>query len=170
MLTKFAGLSAAIILGFTFFAFPVLADSAKSLGKSGDWESFTYSDKAGKVCYTASLPKRSLNAAKGRGETYLSVTHRPNDKSFDVVSFTAGYSFKKDAPAEIDVGGAKFDLYTAGDGAWARNDKAVLDAMLKGKALVVHGTPVKGDPTADTYSLDGFAKAYADIGKACGAK
>jgi hypothetical protein len=111
-----------------------------------------------------------LNAQKGRGETYISITHRPNDKSFDVVSVTAGYSFKKDAPAEIDIGGAKFDLYTTGDGAWARNDKAVIQAMLKGKALIIHGTPLKGDPTADTYSLDGFVKAYADIGKACGVK
>jgi hypothetical protein len=149
---------------------PALADSAKSLGKSGDWESFTYSDKSGKVCYTASLPKRSLNGPKGRGETYISITHRPNDKSLDVVSITAGYGFKKDAPAEIDIGGAKFDLYTTGDGAWARNDKAVVQAMLKGKSLIVHGTPAKGDPTADTYSLDGFPKAYADIGKACGVK
>ena len=75
-----------------------------------------------------------------------------------------------DAPAEIDVGGAKFDLYTSGDGAWARNDKAVVQAMLKGKSFVVHGVPAKGEPTADTYSLDGFPKAYADISKACGAK
>ncbi|MTJ79437.1 MAG: hypothetical protein F8N37_00215 [Telmatospirillum sp.] len=154
----------------TAIALPAFADSAKSLGKSGDWESFTYSDKSGKVCYTASLPKRSLNAPKGRGETYVSITHRPNDKSLDVVSVTAGYTFKKDSAAEIDIGGAKFDLYTTGDGAWARNDKAVVQAMLKGKSLVIHGTPAKGDQTADTYSLDGFAKAYADIGKACGVK
>ncbi|PKU25295.1 invasion associated locus B family protein [Telmatospirillum siberiense] len=168
----FAKLSHVSVLVFfaAIAATPVLADSAKPLGKSGDWESFTYSDKAGKVCYTASLPKRSLNAPKGRGETYLSITHRPNDKSFDVVSVTSGYAFKKDAPAEIDIGGAKFDLYTTGDGAWARNDKAVVQAMLKGKTLVVHGTPAKGEAIADTYSLDGFVKAYADIGKACGAK
>ncbi|MDR3438692.1 invasion associated locus B family protein [Telmatospirillum sp.] len=154
----------------TVTALPASADSAKSLGKSGDWESFAYTDKSGKVCYAASLPKRSLNAPKGRAETYVSITHRPNDKSFDVVSVAGGFTYKKDAPAEIDINGAKFDFYTTGDSAWARNDKAVVQAMLKGKSLVVHGTPVKGDQTADTYSLDGFVKAYADIGKACGAK
>lgn len=151
-------------------ATPAWADAAKSLGKSGDWEAFAYSDKAGKVCYTASLPKRSLNSAKGRGEVYVSITHRPTDKSFDVVSVNAGYGYKKEAPAEIDIAGAKFDLYSSGDTAWARNDKAVVQAMLKGKNMVVYGTPAKGEQTADTYSLDGFAKAYADIGKACGAK
>lgn len=170
MFSRLPSVSALVFLAAVLPALPVEADSAKPLGKSGDWESFTYTDKAGKVCYTASLPKRSLNAQKGRGETYLSITHRPNDKSFDVVSVTSGYSFKKDASAEIDIGGAKFDLYTTADGAWARNDKAVVQAMLKGKALVVHGTPAKGDPIADTYSLDGFVKAYADIAKACAVK
>jgi hypothetical protein len=168
MFPRLPSVSALVFLASLIPALPAQADSAKPLGKSGDWESFTYTDKAGKVCYSASLPKRSLNAPKGRGETYLSITHRPNDKSFDVVSITSGYSFKKDAPAEIDIGGAKFDLYTTNDGAWARNDKAVVQAMLKGKGLVIHGTPAKGDPIADTYSLDGFVKAYADIGKACG--
>jgi hypothetical protein len=34
--------------------------------------------------------------------------------------------------------------------------------------VIVHGQPVKGEASADTYALDGFAKAYAEIGKACG--
>ena len=146
------------------------ADSAKLLGKSGDWESFTYNEKGGKVCYLASQPTRSVGAAKGRGNVFFTITHRTTDKSIGVVSVTPGFTYKKDAPAELDVGGAKFDLYTTGDSAWARNDKAVVAALLKGKNVVVHGTPAKGDPVADTFSLDGFAKAYADINKACDVK
>ncbi len=165
----FARLAAISLLAVSV-ALPALADSAKSLGKSGEWESFAYTDKAGKVCYTASLPKRSLNSAKSRGETYVSVTHRPAEKSIGVVSVTAGYTFKKDAPAELDIGGDKFDLYTSGDTGWTRNDKAVVQAMLKKRTMVVHGTPHKGEATADTYSLEGFPKAYAEISKACGVK
>jgi hypothetical protein len=146
---------------------PVLADTAKSLGRFEDWEAFTYSDKTGRICYAASLPKRSLNSFKGRGEAYVSVTNRQADKSFGVISVTLGYAAKKDAPAELDVGGAKFDLYTTGDTAWARNDKAIVQAMLKGGSVVVHGTPTKGEQTADTYSLNGFAKAFGEIGKTC---
>ncbi len=52
------------------------ADSAKLLGKSGDWESFSFSDKSGKVCYMASLPKKSLNKPKVRGEPHL-TSDRP---------------------------------------------------------------------------------------------
>jgi len=147
------------------------ADSAKLLGKSGDWESFTYNEKGGKVCYMASQPKRSVGAAKDRGNVFFTVTHRTADKSIGVVSVDAGFTYKKDAPAELDVGGAKFDLYTTGASAWARNDKAVVAAMLKAKGTVItHGTPAKGEPVADTFSLDGFAKAYADINKACDIK
>ena len=146
------------------------AEPAKLLAKTGDWESFAYSDKAGKVCYAASKPKKQLAASKNRGETHLTVSHRPAEKSLGVISVAGGYGFKKDAIAELDIDGAKFDLFTSGDTAWARNDKAVVQAMLKGKTLVMHGTPAKGEATADTYSLAGFAAAYAEIGKACGVK
>lgn len=146
------------------------AEPAKLLSKTGDWESFAISDKTGKVCYAASKPKKQLGASKNRGETHLTVSHRPAEKSFGVISVAGGYSFKKDAIAELDVDGAKFDLFTTGDTAWARNDKAVVQAMLKGKTLVMHGTPAKGEATADTYALGGFAAAYAEIGKACGVK
>jgi hypothetical protein len=160
----------AIVFCTVLLATPALADSVKSLGKFGEWESFAYVERGGKVCYTASLPKRSLNSAKGRGEVYVSVTHRTTDKSIGVVSVAGGYPFKKDAPAEVDVGGAKFDLYTSGETAWTRDDKAVVQAMLKNKGMVVHGTPAKGETTVDTYSLDGFVRAYAEIGAACGVK
>jgi hypothetical protein len=167
----FARLAAAIgLIAALFVVSPALADSAKSLGKFGDWGAFAYSGKGGKVCYAVGKPKRSLGSPKGREEIYLTITHRPADKSFDVVSVTAGYTYKKDSAAEMDVGGAKFDLYTTEETAWARDDKAVVTAMLKGKSLVVHGTPVKGDPTADTYSLDGFVQAHTEIGKACATK
>lgn len=157
----------------TCFLAPLLAhgaDSAKLLSKSGDWESFTYNEKGGKVCYVASQPKRSVGAAKGRGNVFFTITHRTSDKSIGVVSVDAGFTYKKDAPAELDIGGAKFDLYTTGSSAWARNDKAVVAALLKGKSVIAHGTPQKGDPVADTFSLEGFPKAYAEINKACDLK
>lgn len=148
------------------------ADSAKLLGKSGEWESFTYNEKGGKVCYLASQPKHSVGGGKGRGNVFFTVTHRTADKSIGVVSVDAGFTYKKDAPAELDIGGAKFDLYTTGSTAWTRNDKAVVAALLKGKSktVIAHGTPAKGEAVADTFSLEGFAKAYAEINKACDVK
>jgi hypothetical protein len=131
---------------------PVLAqaaDSAKLISKSGDWESFTYPEKGGKVCYMASQPKKSIGAAKGRNNVFFTITHRTADKSIGVVSINAGFTYKPNAPAELDIGGAKFDLYTTADSAWARNDKALVAALLKAQ---------------------GTAIAYADINKACDVK
>jgi hypothetical protein len=166
MLAKFV--AAGLIAGLV--ATPVFAEEIKSLGISGDWKSFTYADKAGKVCYAATSPKRVGPPVKGRPEAFLTVTHRPAAKSFDVVSITAVAPYKKDAVPDVDIGGTKFEFYTQADTAWARNDKVVVQAMQKGKAVVVHGTPVKGDATADTFSLAGFTQAYAAIGRACGVK
>lgn len=167
MTTLPRALTAASLLAL-LAACPALADSAKPLGKFGDWSAFAYADKAGKVCYTVSQPKRSLNSPKGRADAYITITHRPNDKSFDVVSVSQGYSFKKDSVPELDISGARFDLYTQDVTAWTRNDKVVVQALLKSKTVVVHGQPAKGEPSADTYSLDGFVKAYGEISKACG--
>src|SRR5205809_90905 len=80
---------------------------------------------------------------------------------------------KKSSDASLDIGGAKFDLFTKGDSAWARTadlDKTIVEAMAKGKQAVVKGIPPKGQPTTDTYSLAGFAQALAMIDKACGIK
>ena len=162
--------SAILFLFVVSIAAPAWAETAHSLGKTGDWESFTYSDKAGKVCYATARPQRSQHAPKGRSATYISVTHRPAEKSIGIINVTGGYVYKKDEPAVITIDGHKFEIYTSADTAWSRNDKAVLQAMSKGKSLQISGTPAKGEPSLDLYSLEGFGAAYAAIGKACAVK
>jgi invasion protein IalB len=49
-------------------------------------------------------------------------------------------------------------------------DKALVDAMRAGKTVMVKGTSSRGTETTDSFSLGGFTKAYAEIGKACGIK
>jgi hypothetical protein len=159
-------------------ALPVLAaDTAapKSIGKFGDWEAFAQDGKAGKVCYTASLPKQSKNVPKGRQRAYTLVSNHPADKSFNVVGITAGFALKKGAGALLQVNGAKFDLYTVEQTAWSRDDKAVVTALAaaakaKAKTATFVGYPAKGEPVADVYALDGFGEARAAIDKACAGK
>lgn len=150
-----------------FLPLLALADNAKLLSRSGDWESFTYAEKGGKVCYMASKPKKSSGAPKNRASAYITITHRTADKSYGVVNVMQSVAYKKDSPPVLEIGGTKFTLYVSGDSAWARDDKAIVAAFLKAKTATVHGIPAKGDPVVDTYSLDGFMSAYMDIGKAC---
>ena len=86
------------------------------------------------------------------------------------VGFTAGYAYQKDSEAVVEVDGKKFTLFTHQDGAWAADakaDNALVQAMMKGRRLVIHGTSSRGTKTVDTYSLIGFTRAHKAIGKAC---
>ena len=84
------------------------------------------------------------------------VTHRPDENVANVVSFVEGHPLKEGSEVSLDVGGAKFDLFTKGDSAWAPTaelDKAIVEAMTKGKQAILKGTPRrKGRPTTDTLT------------------
>ncbi len=147
------------------------APGSKLIATHGDWEAYTFSDKNGKVCYIASLPK-SAGGAKDR-ETFASVTHRPADNANDVVAITAGYEYAAGSEVEVSIDGRAFKLFTSGDGAWAKDsatDREMVEAMKKGMTMKVTGNPAKGKPTTDTYSLSGFTASYQDISRACGVK
>ncbi len=147
--------------------------SAERLGSDGAWTAYAYGEKTGKVCYLAGEPKKSEPAGGKRKHPIAMVTHRPGEKIANVVSFVEGYTLKEASEVSLDVGGAKFDLFTKGDSAWARTpelDKSIVEAMTKGKQAVVKGTPQKGPATTDTYPLAGFAQALALIDKACDVK
>jgi Invasion associated locus B (IalB) protein len=108
-----------------------------------------------------------------RKHSVAMVTHRPGEKVANVVSFVEGYPLKEGSNVSLDIGGAKFDLFTKGDSAWARTaelDKAIVEAMAKAKQATVKSMPQKGPSTTDTYSLAGFAQALALIDKACDVK
>jgi hypothetical protein len=146
---------------------------AERLGAADAWTAYAYSEKSGRVCYLASEPKKSAPAGGKRKHPLAMVTHRPGEKIANVVSFVEGYPLKEGSEVSLDIGGAKFDLFTKGDSAWARTpelDKSIVEAMTKGKQAVVKGTPQKGPPTTDTYPLAGFAQALALIDKACDVK
>jgi len=166
--------SAGLLLA-TLVALPSAAFAAtpQSLGAFKDWGAFTFEENGQKVCYMASRPKKSEGNYKSRGEVHLLITHRPAEKSFDVVSVIAGYPFQPNSDAIIQVGNQSFRLFTDGETAWARDektDKALVEAIRSGRMLVVKGTSGRGTTTSDTYSLDGTGAAYDAINKACGVK
>jgi hypothetical protein len=143
------------------------------LGSEKGWTAYLDKDKTGQVCYLAGGAQKSEPANAKRKPPAVMVTHRPDEKVANVVSFDEGYPFKEGSVATLDIGGTKFELFTNGNKAWARTadlDKAIVEAMAKGTQAVVKGTPQKGPSTTDTYALAGFAQALAMIDKACGVK
>lgn len=168
--------AAVAALALTAFASSgALAAEPKVLGSFKDWNAFAFDEGGHKVCYMSSQPKKKEPATAKRGDIYVLVTHRPGEKSLDVVSFIAGYSFKKESEAVVELGGKAIKLFTDGETAWARDadtDKALVAALkdCKGKPMVMKGVSGRGTKTTDTYSLDGVTEAYNAINAACGVK
>lgn len=163
-----------IMLAFLLNVSVAKASVPQVIGEYGDWTAYYYKDSAGSVCYMASTPKKDEGKYTMRGEIYAVVTHRPSERSFDVVNFNAGYDFKRGAKVEVKIGAKTFDkIFTNGDKAWATNektDKEMVEAMKRGSRMVVHGVSSRGTKTKDTYSLTGFASAYRAISNKCKAR
>jgi hypothetical protein len=155
-------------------AYPLpAATPSQRLGTAEGWTAYTYEEKSGKVCFVTGEPRKSEPPHAKRRRPLAMVTHRPGEKVANVVSFVEGYPLREGSDVGLDIGGAKFDLFTKGDSAWARTaelDKAIVEAMARGKQAVVTATPQKGPMTTDSYSLAGFAQALAMIDKACEVK
>lgn len=147
-------------------------EAPKLLGKYGDWSAYTYKENGKNVCYMASTPKRDEGKYTQRGDIYAVVTHRPGEKSFDVVNFVAGYTYKKGSKVEIKIGKETFNnIFTDADKAWTlteKDDKALVAAMKRGERMIVKGVSSRGTQTKDTYSLSGFTRAYKVISAKCG--
>jgi invasion protein IalB len=143
------------------------------LGSAQGWEAYTDAGKGAKICYLIGKPSKSEPAGAKRSAIFASVTHRPGEKRTNEVSFTSGYLFKEGSDADLAIDGKTFSLFTNKDGAWTRDaatDKAVVEALAKGKQAVIKGTSARGTATTDTYALAGFAQALTQIDKACGVK
>ena len=152
---------------------PPAGTPSERLGAAASWTAYAYKEKSGRVCYLAAEPQKHEPAGRKHKHPLAMVTHRPGEKIANVVSFVEGYLLKEGSDVSLDIGGAKFDLFTKGDSAWARTaelDKAIVEAMAKGKQAVVKGVSQNGQPTTETYSLDGFPQALALIDKACDVK
>ncbi len=162
----------AIISGFILMtASAAQAAAPQLIGEYDDWAAYYYKDAKGMVCYMASTPKKDEGRYTKRGDIYVVVTHRPAEKSFDVVNFVAGYTYKRGSTVGIKIGQTSINrTFTSGDKAWAVSDgvdKELVAAMKRGERMIVHGVSDKGTATKDTYSLKGFANAYKAISSKC---
>ena len=160
-----------LTVSFCLWGFCAQANAAQTIGEYNDWSALF--DREGKniVCYMASSPQKSEGKYTQRGNVYMVITHRPADKTYDVVNFVAGYTYKNSAPVTVKIGKDTItDLFVDGDKAWAMNaaaDKKLVDAMKKGERLIIEGTSSKGTLTKDSYSLKGFTAAYRAISSKC---
>jgi len=163
-------LSIALVIALVAATSPAVA---KQIGSFKDWSAHTEGKDESRTCWIYSEPVKDEGKYAKRGRIYVLVTHRPGEKTFDQVQFTAGYTYKKGSGVQVEIGAKKFELFTNGDTAWARSpkdDEAIVAAMRGGANMVLTGQSSRGTKTKDTYSLSGISAAHKAIGKACGVK
>jgi invasion protein IalB len=143
----------------------------KKIGSVSGWDAYEHTDKGEKLCYLHALPQKKEPASAKRGEIYILVTHKPKEKIRNEVSIYFGYPLKDTAPAQAMIGPTTVEMFTYQEAAWAADasiDQKLVDALRKGKNLVVRGESQRGTKTTDTYDLGGFGQALQLIDKACG--
>ena len=147
---------------------PPVAEGPKELGKFDDWIAATHEEAGQPTCYAFVRAKNSVPALPGRGEVVLTVTQRPTGR--DWVAISAGFTYPKDAAVTVQVDTAGLDFYTAQGSAFARDGKAAVAAFQKSQQALARSPGPHDGQVVDTFSLRGFAAAYAAINKACPAR
>ena len=144
----------------------------KAIDKFGDWTAFYDGSGKKRSCYIASLPQKQSGKYKSRGATGITITHRMQQNTKNIIEIRAGYTYRKDSEVEIKIDGKPFLLFTNSDSAWAydKEDSKIVRSMVRGKSMIVTGFSSRGTKTVDTYSLLGFTQAHRSIGKSCGLK
>ena len=148
---------------------PLLA-AEKDLGTFKAWRAHAFAEGKARVCSMWSQPSTAVGNYTRRGEIFAFVTHRPEDKALNKVSFEMGYDFKPGAGLQVKIGNQSFKLVTSGSTAWSEQPKvsgSLVEAMKAGQSMVVVGVSKRGTETTDTYSLLGFTSAHRAISRAC---
>src|SRR5204863_8775957 len=142
------------------------------LGQFGDWGAYTAANGGRKVCYALAKPSAQATepANRPRDPAYIFVSTRPSENVRNELSIVLGYPFKPGYEASVDIGSAKYAMYTQADGAWIKNaaeEARMVDTMRRGSDLVVTGESGKGTKSTDRYNLKGLSQALDRVAQEC---
>jgi len=142
------------------------------LGQFGDWGAYTANSGGRTLCYAIAKPTSQATqpAGRPRDPAYIFIATRPTENVRNEVSIVIGYPFKPGFEASVDIGSAKYAMFTQNDGAWVKNpaeEARMVDAMRKGSDLVVSGESGKGTKSTDRYTLRGLGQALDRVAQEC---
>ena len=149
------------------------AQAVSMLASYGDWGVYSFKESNTRVCYVMTNPTEIRGEYNRQGKTHFLVTHRPGEKSFNVISYIPGYKFKATTPVWIEIEKERFHLASKRDKAWAPEsdlDHKIVGKMKQAFTMYVVGTSLNGGRTLDKFSLEGFNKALKKANKMCGKK
>jgi invasion protein IalB len=142
------------------------------IGQFGTWGAYTATPNGKKVCFALAKPSSSKTTPAGRPRdpAYAFISTRPAEKVTNEVSIMIGYPVKPGSESTLEVGGARYAMYTQGDGLWIKNaaeEERMVEALRKGVDVTVKGVSAKGTETSDTFALKGLAQALDRLAQDC---
>lgn len=142
------------------------------LGQYGDWGAYTASPGGKKICFALAKPAKGSTEPpnRPRDPAYMFISTRPAEKVSNEVSVILGYGLKPSSDALVEVGSAKYAMYTQNDGAWIKNaaeESRLIEALRKGSDVIVKGESARGTKTTDVYTLKGLSQALDRVGQEC---
>ena len=144
---------------------PAASAQPKQLGKYEDWIAATHSEGGQLACYAFTRAANSTPAVPGRSDVVLTVTQRPTGR--DSVAISAGFAYPANAEVTVQIEQTAVNFYTSQRSAFAREGSAVVAAFQRGRQATARSPGPRNVPVVDTFSLRGFAAAYAATVKAC---
>jgi hypothetical protein len=142
------------------------------VGQFGDWGAYTASNGGKKICYALAKPASQTTepANRPRDPAYVFISTRPGENVRNEISIVIGYPFKPGSEAMVDIGSAKYAMYTQADGAWIKNaaeEARMVDTMRKGSDMTVAGESGRGTKSTDRYALKGLSQALDRVAQEC---
>jgi len=142
------------------------------LGQFGEWGAYTANNGGKKICYALAKPSSSATepANRPRDPAYTFVSTRPTENVRNEISIVMGYPVKAGSETTVDIGSAKYAMYTQGDGAWIKNaaeEARMVDAMRRGSDMIVAGESGRGTKSTDRYALKGLSQALDRVAQEC---
>jgi Invasion associated locus B (IalB) protein len=142
------------------------------IGQFGTWGAYTASPNGKKVCFALAKPASSKTNPpnRPRDPSFAFISTRPAEKVNNEVSIMIGYTLKPGSEGSVEIGSARYAMYTQGDGLWIKNaaeEDRLVDALKKGTDAVVKGVSAKGTETIDTFPLKGLAQALDKLAQEC---
>ena len=142
------------------------------IGQFGSWGAYIASPSGKKICFALAKPSSSKTNPpnRPRDPAYVFVSTRPLEKVINEVSVSIGYQLKPGSEGSLEVGTAKYAMYTQGDGLWIKNaadESLMVDALRHGADVTVKGVSTKGTETTDVFSLKGLSQALDRIAQDC---
>ena len=142
------------------------------IGQFGSWGAYSATPGGRKICFALAKPSSSKTNPpnRPRDPAYVFVSTRPAEKVSNEVSVSIGYHLKPGSEGSLEVGSAKYAMYTQGDGLWIKNaaeEAQMVEALKRGADVTVKGVSAKGTETTDVFSLKGLAQALDRVLQDC---